>query len=73
MPWPMSQDYNEAIQEPASSFTDFDLRHGEAVVNAMGLPVPCSWRPPRAVRHHCAAGRIEPPPFQFCGRSAARD
>ena len=40
MPFPHSQDYNEAIQSPASSFGDPELRQGEAVCNAMGLPVP---------------------------------
>ena len=42
MPWPLSQDYNESIQTPAKCFTDPDLRRGEAVTNAMGMPVPCS-------------------------------
>ena len=42
MPWPLSQDYNESIQTPAQCFTDPDLRRGEAVTNAMGMPVPCS-------------------------------
>src|SRR5271155_5253072 len=42
MPWPLSQDYNEAIQTPAQCFTDAELKQGEAVTNALGLPVPCS-------------------------------
>jgi hypothetical protein len=42
MPWPMSQDYNEAVQTPATHFTDPDLRSGKAVANALGLPMPCS-------------------------------
>src|SRR5260370_28401586 len=42
MPWPMSQDYNEAIQNPATSFSDPELRQGQVVTNAMGLPMPCS-------------------------------
>jgi formylglycine-generating enzyme required for sulfatase activity len=42
MPWPLSQDYNEAVQNPASSFTDPELRGGEAAVNALGMPLPCS-------------------------------
>jgi hypothetical protein len=42
MPWPLSQDYNEAIQEPAQCFADSELKQGEAVTNALGLPVPCS-------------------------------
>jgi hypothetical protein len=40
--WPLSQDYNEAIQQPAISFHDPELRQGEAVVNALGLPMPRS-------------------------------
>jgi hypothetical protein len=42
MSWPMSQDYNEAIQNPSSCFSDPQLQQGEAVCNAAGLPVPCS-------------------------------
>jgi hypothetical protein len=42
MGWPMSQDYNEAIQSPATHFADPDLRQGGAVTNALGLPLPCS-------------------------------
>jgi hypothetical protein len=42
LPWPTSQDYNEAVQNPAASFADPELRQGRAVVNALGLPMPCS-------------------------------
>ena len=42
MPWPLSQDYNEAIQSPAANFADPDLKKGEAVANALGLPIPFS-------------------------------
>src|ERR1700676_5637914 len=42
MPWPHSQDYNEAIQVPDVSFGDPELRGGQAVVNAMGIPMPRS-------------------------------
>jgi hypothetical protein len=42
MNWPTSQDYNEAIQNAASSFADSALKSGEVVVNAIGLPVPRS-------------------------------
>lgn len=38
MTWPLSQDYNEAIQSPAHSFADPDLRCGEVAANALGLP-----------------------------------
>ncbi len=42
MTWPMSQDYNEAIQDPASSFGDGELRAGQPTINALGLPLPRS-------------------------------
>jgi len=42
MSWPLSQDYNEAIQDPANSFSDADLKTGEAVSNALGIPMPRS-------------------------------
>jgi hypothetical protein len=42
MPWPLSQDYNEAIQSPAANFTDIDLRQGQPVTNALGIPMPRS-------------------------------
>src|SRR5262245_14882201 len=40
--WPLSQDYNEAIQSPVTNFADYDLRGGQAVVNTLGIPLPCS-------------------------------
>jgi WD40 repeat protein len=42
MTWPLPQDYNEAIQNPRSSFSDPELREGEAITNALGLPMPRS-------------------------------
>ncbi|HXG11685.1 MAG TPA: PA14 domain-containing protein [Gemmataceae bacterium] len=42
MTWPLSQDYNEAIQDPSSCFSDPELRGGEPAVNALGLPAPCA-------------------------------
>lgn len=42
MGWPTSQDYNEAIQNAASCFSDPDLKKGEVTLNAIGLPVPRS-------------------------------
>ena len=42
MTWLLSQDYNEAIQDPASSFADPELRRGNPAVNALGLPMPRS-------------------------------
>jgi WD40 repeat protein len=42
MGWPLSQDYNEAVQSPRASFSDPDLKGGEVVVGPMGLPLPRS-------------------------------
>jgi hypothetical protein len=42
MAWPLSQDYNEAVQNPSSSFADAELCGGEPVLNAMGMPQPRS-------------------------------
>jgi hypothetical protein len=42
MSWPLSQDYNEALQNPQTSFSDPELRQGQALVNALGIPQPCS-------------------------------
>jgi regulation of enolase protein 1 (concanavalin A-like superfamily) len=42
MSWPLSQDYNEAIQDPRSNFRDAELKAGDAVPNALGIPMPRS-------------------------------
>src|SRR5258708_1894177 len=42
MSWPLSQDYNEAIQSPAANFSDPDLKRGQVMCNALGLPMPFS-------------------------------
>lgn len=42
MGWPLSQDYNEAVQNPTSSFADRELRGGQAVFNGAGIPMPRS-------------------------------
>jgi hypothetical protein len=42
MPWPLPQDYNEAIQNPSTSFGDSELRACRPVVNTLGLPLPRS-------------------------------
>jgi hypothetical protein len=42
MSWPLSQDYNEAIQDLLGNCADPDLKRGEVLTNAMGLPLPCS-------------------------------
>lgn len=42
MNWPLPHDFNESIQNPATSFDDPDLHSGEAVVGPAGLPLPRS-------------------------------
>jgi formylglycine-generating enzyme required for sulfatase activity len=42
MGWPRSQDYNEAVQAPDLCFADEELRAGQVVINALGLPMPYS-------------------------------
>jgi WD40 repeat protein len=42
MSWPLSHEFNEAIQSPLAVFADADLRAGETVVGATGLPLPRS-------------------------------
>ncbi len=42
MSWPLSQDYNEVIQDPRNSFGDAELKTGEAVTNPLGIPLPRS-------------------------------
>src|SRR5258708_249651 len=42
MGWPHSQDYNEAIQNPRTSFGDPELRQARPSTNALGLPMPRS-------------------------------
>jgi hypothetical protein len=42
MVWPVPQDYNEAVQNPEHCFADPELRAGEAVTDAFGIPRPRS-------------------------------
>ncbi|HSQ54166.1 MAG TPA: hypothetical protein VLM40_00345, partial [Gemmata sp.] len=42
MSWPLSHDYNEAIQNPKLVFSDPELKAGDTVVGARGLPLPRS-------------------------------
>jgi hypothetical protein len=56
MGWPLSQDYNEAIQSPATHFADPDLQRGKAATNALGLPMPCSGKFADVYRLRCPGG-----------------
>ena len=42
MSWPLSHEFNEAIQNPRLVFADPDLKAAEVVVGAQGLPLPRS-------------------------------
>jgi WD40 repeat protein/serine/threonine protein kinase len=42
MRWPLAQDYNEAVQNPAQCFGDDELRRSLPTLNPLGLPLPCS-------------------------------
>src|SRR5262249_5450618 len=42
MGWPWPQDYNEAVQNPCTSFSDLELRDGQPILNPLGLPIPRS-------------------------------
>jgi hypothetical protein len=42
MSWPLSQDYNESIQDPRGNFRDGELKAGETITNALGIPMPRS-------------------------------
>jgi pimeloyl-ACP methyl ester carboxylesterase len=42
MAWPEPTAYNEAIQSPGVCFADDELRRGQPVTNALGLPIPCA-------------------------------
>jgi len=57
MAWPLSQDYNEAIQSPQTSFSDPELRGGQAAVNALGMPMPCSGNFADVYRVFCPASQ----------------
>jgi len=59
MAWPLSQDYNEAVQNPRTSFSDPELRHGQVVINALGIPQPCSGNFADVYAVECAAGKTK--------------
>ena len=56
MSWPLSQEYNEAIQSPASSFADPELRKGEATTSSLGLPMPRSGNFADVYEVRCVSG-----------------
>src|SRR6266540_545162 len=42
MNWPLPQDFNESVQNPATAFGDSDLKTGHTIVGPTGLPLPRS-------------------------------
>ena len=59
MAWPLSQDYNEAVQNPQTSFRDPELRQGQVVTNALGIPQPCSGNFADVYAIECAASKTK--------------
>ena len=53
MPWPTPQDYNEAIQNPAFTFSDPELQSGSCEVTHLGLPKPITGNFASVYRLHC--------------------
>jgi WD40 repeat protein len=56
MGWPLSQDYNEAVQSPRTSFADPELRLGQAAANALGIPMPRSGNFADVYEFRCPGG-----------------
>ncbi len=56
MPWPASQEYNEAVQCPDTSFSDAELRSGWVVANPHGIPLPRSGNFADVYEFHCPGG-----------------
>src|SRR5580700_7927808 len=59
MAWPVSQDYNEAIQDPRGSFSDPELQAGAATTNALGMPMPRSGNFADVYEFNCPATRTK--------------
>jgi WD40 repeat protein len=58
MGWPLSQEYNEAVQNPRTSFGDPDLKAGEVVPGPLGIPMPRSGNFADVYQVHGADGRM---------------
>src|SRR5262245_23967205 len=57
MPWPLSQEYNEAIQNPRLCFSDPELQDGRAVTSSLGMPMPRSGTFGDVYEFNCPATR----------------
>lgn len=58
MAWPTPQEYNEAIQNPATAFVDPELRAGKPVLTPLGLPRPITGGFATVYQMVCAAQRV---------------
>jgi hypothetical protein len=57
MTWPSPQDYNEAVQNPAQSFDDVELKAGSPELDRFGLPRPTSGAFACVYRFKCPKGK----------------
>ncbi len=57
MSWPIGSDYQDIIQNPATAFTDADLRLGTVVTNRLGLPRVASGNFASVYEMHCGSRR----------------
>jgi len=58
MAWPTPQEYNEAIQNPSTAFTDPELRGGLPVLTPLGLPRPITGSFASVYQMVCANQRV---------------
>lgn len=58
MAWPTPQEYNEAIQNPSTAFSDPELRSGQPVLTPLGLPRPITGGFASVYQMVCAHQRV---------------
>lgn len=51
--WPSPQDYNEALQNPTTAFSDVELKEGRPELNALGMPKAATGAFASVYRMHC--------------------
>ena len=57
MAYPQITEYHEAVQNPAQSFIDPDLKQGAVAENSLGLPLVMS---PGFAKARCVSSRLRP-------------
>jgi hypothetical protein len=55
MIWPGQTEYNEAIQNPRTSFGDAELQAGEPTLSPLGMPMPIAGNFAAVYKVHCPA------------------